>query len=308
MGQSVVQERGGWDFAAHMGVREGAPVARAVLERTGLGLSRVRGDANIAGIHTAPYEPHEAYLVVLRLTSFRVHDLWVDGKRVGHDGHAAGTLSIYDLDRQWQAQMREPFDCLQFHVKQKALDDIADQSGVKGRLRLNCAPTNSRIDETTQHLANVLLPALNSPETVSPLFLEHLNLAFHAHLLAHYGDRAGIPLGQPLVGGLAPWQLRRAIDFFKSNLAEIVSIEAVASECGLSRSHFGKAFKRSVGSTPYQWVLEQRLELAKRLLRESALELSEVAGECGFSDQSHLTRMFSRREGTSPGIWRKRCT
>jgi AraC-like DNA-binding protein len=202
--------------------------------------------------------------------------------------------------------MREPFDCLQFHVEQYALDEIADQSGVKGRLRLHCAPTNSRIDETTQHLASVLLPALSSPDTVSPLFLEHLNLAFHAHLLARYGDRAGILWGQPLVGGLAPWQLRRAIDFFKSNLAEIVSIEAVARECGLSRSHFGKAFKQSVGSTPYQWVLEQRLELAKRLLRESLLELSEVAGECGFSDQSHLTRLFSRREGTSPGTWRKR--
>jgi AraC family transcriptional regulator len=307
MRQSVVQERGGWDFAAHMGIGDAAPLASAVLERNGLGLSHVRSDRNRAGVHTAPYEPHEAYLIVLRLTSFRVHDLWVDGKRISHDGHAAGTLSIYDLDRRWQARMQESFDCLQFHVNRRALDDIADRSGVRGRLRLNCAPSSSRIDETAQHLASVLLPAVSGFDTLAPLFLEHLNLAFHAHLVSCYGNRAGIQMGLPSGGGLAPWQLRRAIDFLTENLAEIVSIEAVADECGLSRSHFGKAFKQSVGLTPSQWVLEQRLDMAKRLIRQRSMALSEVAGACGFSDQSHLTRMFSRREGMSPGEWRRHC-
>jgi AraC family transcriptional regulator len=84
-----------------------------------------------------------------------------------------------------------------------------------------------------------------------------------------------------------------------------VSLNAIARECGLSPSHFTRAFAISVGQPPHQWLLEQRVDLARQLLSESALPLADIAIQCGFADQSHFTRVFSARAGVSPGRWRR---
>ena len=103
---------------------------------------------------------------------------------------------------------------------------------------------------------------------------------------------------------LAPWQERRAKDFLRANL-QGASLKEVARECGLSVGHFSRAFRRTLGVAPHKWLLEQRIVLSKEKLRDGDLPLSTVAAECGFSDQSHLTRVFRQMAGTSPGAWRR---
>jgi len=66
-----------------------------------------------------------------------------------------------------------------------------------------------------------------------------------------------------------------------------------------------RAFRRTTGLPPHRWLLRHRVEKAKALLRESALPLHDVALECGFADQSHLTRVFTRWAGQAPGTWRR---
>jgi AraC-like DNA-binding protein len=99
----------------------------------------------------------------------------------------------------------------------------------------------------------------------------------------------------------APWQLRRAYEFIEANLDGAPSISDVAEQCGLSRSHF----KRESGFTPHRWMMKRRLERARQLLREPDFQLAEIAQRCGFVDQSHFTRVFSRSEACSPGRWRR---
>jgi AraC-like DNA-binding protein len=80
---------------------------------------------------------------------------------------------------------------------------------------------------------------------------------------------------------------------------------SIAQECGLSASHFARAFAISVGTPPHQWLLDQRVDLARQLLGESALPIAEIAIQCGFSDQSHFTRVFAAKTGMPPGRWRR---
>ena len=70
-------------------------------------------------------------------------------------------------------------------------------------------------------------------------------------------------------------------------------------------AHFARAFKRSMGMPPYRFVLMLRIARAKRLLRQNALPLADVATSCGFADQSHFTRAFTRVVGQSPGGFRR---
>ncbi|MBO3760455.1 helix-turn-helix domain-containing protein [Ciceribacter sp. L1K22] len=107
-------------------------------------------------------------------------------------------------------------------------------------------------------------------------------------------------------GGLAKWQERRAKELIAARLSDKLSVPEVAEACGLSPSHFTRAFRKSTGLTPYQWLTERRVERAEALLlRDVDLSLSDIAVSCGFADQSHFTRVFKAVVGQSPGALRR---
>jgi AraC family transcriptional regulator len=135
------------------------------------------------------------------------------------------------------------------------------------------------------------------------LFIDHVLQAVGVHVAQTYGGMRA--LAPPARGGLAPWQVRRAKEIFCTNLDGRVQLKEVAQECRLSVSHFSRAFRRSMGVAPHNWLLTRRVEVAKEKLRDDRLSLSDVALACGFADQSHLTRVFTRMVGVSPGAWRR---
>ena len=110
---------------------------------------------------------------------------------------------------------------------------------------------------------------------------------------------------RPIRGGLAPWQERRAKELLAANIDSNVALKEVARECGLSASHFARAFRQSNGMAPHRWLVNHRVEAAKALLQDGVLSLSEIGLRCGFADQSHFTRTFTRVVGMSPGVWRR---
>uniref|UniRef100_UPI000D48896D helix-turn-helix transcriptional regulator n=1 Tax=unclassified Variovorax TaxID=663243 RepID=UPI000D48896D len=107
----------------------------------------------------------------------------------------------------------------------------------------------------------------------------------------------------PLIlrGGLAPWQARAA----KQMLMEGRSCAETAKGCRLSRAHFSKAFKQSIGQPPYAWLMAQRIDRARRLLLAGEVAVAEIAFACGFADQSHFTRTFAKQLGAPPAHWRR---
>jgi AraC family transcriptional regulator len=193
------------------------------------------------------------------------------------------------------------FDSLRFYIPQIALDEMADESGMR-RVKGLYAPNFGVRDPVTYGFAQALAGAMVHPGDGSAMFCDHIALAFFAHIVRVYG---GLPIKQFARGGLAQWQLRRAYEYIDRNLAADPSISEVAEYCGLSSSYFGRAFKRESGLSPHQWLMKRRVERAKELLRDPQLRLAEVAQTCGFVDQSHFTRVFSRSEGNSPGHWRR---
>jgi AraC family transcriptional regulator len=158
-------------------------------------------------------------------------------------------------------------------------------------------------DVTIACLGSLLLPALSRPAQAHPLFVEHVLLAVGMHVAQIYGGMR--PASRPARGGLAPWQERRATEILRANVKGGVTLKEVAQECGLSAGYFSHAFRRTLGVSPHRWLIEQRVVLSKEKLRDDRLTLSEVAMECGFSDQSHLTRAFRQTVGVSPGAWRR---
>ncbi|MDR4307581.1 helix-turn-helix transcriptional regulator [Chelatococcus sambhunathii] len=106
-------------------------------------------------------------------------------------------------------------------------------------------------------------------------------------------------------GGLTPEQLRIAFQELAANGEAKRTVAEVATLCGLSRGHFIRAFRMSVGETPCRWSRLLRIEAAQAALLNSDATIADIAAQCGFADQSHLTRVFSAEVGVSPAALRR---
>lgn len=105
--------------------------------------------------------------------------------------------------------------------------------------------------------------------------------------------------------GLDERQLRLVESAIHERIAEPISVSALSSVAGLSRSHFSNAFRTSVGRTPHAYVVRLRLERAMKLMGETDTALSEIALATGFADQAHFSNAFRRAVGMTPTQWRK---
>lgn len=98
--------------------------------------------------------------------------------------------------------------------------------------------------------------------------------------------------------------VERARDYLGARLSKQVRLAAVATECGMSSFQLIRVFHRVLGVTPYAYLVQLRVNRARDLLHQG-VNVSEVAYSCGFSDQSHLTRVFKKAVGVPPGTYRR---
>jgi AraC family transcriptional regulator len=86
-----------------------------------------------------------------------------------------------------------------------------------------------------------------------------------------------------------------------------LSLSEMAQSVELSRSHFSRMFRKSTGETPHQFVLRQRIERAKEMLRDANERVLDVAVACGFKTQQHFARVFRQVCGARPTEYRQEC-
>jgi AraC family transcriptional regulator len=101
------------------------------------------------------------------------------------------------------------------------------------------------------------------------------------------------------------WRLRKVEQFVEANLGESVSLQDMASAAGVSKRHFARSFQQEVGETPIRWLMQRRVDRAKKMLEETDIPLCEIALICGFASQSHLTRVLKQSAGSTPLRWRQ---
>lgn len=267
-----------------------------------VGFSRLRSDYPMRGRSLAvPQEEAFSFHVPLSVPFFT--DLWTAGRRREVPDFHLGDAQLIDLRDNPRVSLDTPFDSLRFYIPQIALDEMANEEGIR-RVKGLYASSFCVRDLVLFGLAQALAAAMQQPGDGTAMFSDCIALAFFAHIVRAYGSVSTEEANAR--GGLAPWQLQRACDFINANLAGDPSISEVADECRLSGSYFIRAFKQATGLPPHRWLTKQRIERAKELLQDPDLELSNIAQLCGFADQCHFTRVFSRSDGHSPGRWRRR--
>jgi AraC-like DNA-binding protein len=151
-------------------------------------------------------------------------------------------------------------------------------------------------DDRLWTLVKLLADAVNDPDPSTQLYGDGLTSAIAARLFAEQPGSDG--------AGLAPWQLRRVIEYLEEHMPKRVELAQLASLAGLSQSHFSRAFKASTGMAPYRWQLDARIRRAQALLIDTRASLDQVADATGFADAVHFGRTFRKLTGATPAAWR----
>jgi AraC-like DNA-binding protein len=295
------------DFGDELGRRiraEHRPVLRArTLRHTEAVVAEVRSE-HPTYEQSEPLTPEDGFVAAVQLRDFPVHEWWEDGRRAPLSSLQAGQATLYDLQRDPRFLFNNPFHSIHFHLPRRLFDAISDESDAGRVGGLDYAPGVGIDEPVLRHLALALRPAFARPAEASPLFIEHVTVAVAVHVARTYGH---LPKGRGrAVGGLSPWQMRLVGDLIDARLDGDITIGQLARQCGLSRSYFTQAFRRTTGITPHRWLMQRRTDKAKELLRNLETPLAEIALACGFASQSHLTRVFNAIAGATPGQWRRR--
>jgi len=265
-----------------------------------VGFTEIRSDHPTHAV-SDPIPREDAFLIALQLRDFPDHKYWEGGRQFPVFSLCAGWTTLYDLRRDPRFLIDKPFHSVHFYFPHEFLNAITDAANAPHIGDLRYEPGSGVDDPIVRALMSVLYPALDWPHRANRLFVDSIMLALGCHIAQTYGGLETLNVR----GGLAPWQERRAKEIIEANLDGEIPLPQLARECGLSTSYFSRAFKDTVGIPPHQWLLHRRIENAMWLLRNRQFSLTEVALACGFSDQSHFTRVFTRLSGTSPGVWRR---
>jgi AraC family transcriptional regulator len=185
-----------------------------------------------------------------------------------------------------------------FSIEPTALEKIAIETDCLNPSRIEIIPFFNPADTQIPFLTNAFRKEIRNDGLGGQLYGESLANLLLIHLLRYYcafepkirDDREGLP----------PQKLKQAIAYINDRLDKDISLTDIASELDLSQYYFCRLFKKSIGLSPYQYLIQQRIEKAKQLLYQGKQSIAEIAVAVGFCDQSRLTHYFKRSTGLTP--------
>ncbi len=164
--------------------------------------------------------------------------------------------------------------------------------------RVELLLTRKIADPLIAQIGLALKSSLEVDGVGSRFYADSMATALSAHLLRHYSTRNH--QFREHEDGLSKQKLRQAIEYIQEHLGEDLSLSEIANELGMSQYYFCHLFKRSTGISPHQYLIQQRIEQAKHLLKQPERTITSVALECGFANQSHFAKYFRKHTGMNP--------
>jgi AraC family transcriptional regulator len=231
-------------------------------------------------------------------------DLQVDGIAKGHPQRqifSDGATALVPMRHSSWARWEQPSEALMLTLDPHLLTRNVAELLVVDRVEL--LPRIQLYDPLIRQIGLALKADLESHKPGGRLYAETLTNALAVHLLRNYSSHNHKSVRY--LGGLSPTQLQLVTNYINEHLEQELSLEELAAIAQLSPYHFCRSFKRSTGLTPHQYVIRQRVERAKLLLKDGKMGISQVAVACGFTHQSHLNRHFKQLTGVTPKIFSK---
>ena len=248
------------------------------------------------------YHVKDEHTLFISLAPRPIHYLQAqDGKQ--HMGlYRKGDMSIAPADSAFFARWDGDEQCLAIRLTDQFVQHVARETLVQDGDRLTLMPTFHIRNPQIESISMMLLNELEQGASGSRLYLDSLTNILAINLLRqHATTQTKVPTYE---GGLPPRQLRQVLDYIDAHLDQDIKLAGLAQLLDMSQFHFSHLFKQAMGISPHQYLLQQRVERAKQLLKHSDQLIVDIALECGFSSHSHLSRQFRQLTGMTPKAYR----
>lgn len=261
------------------------------------GLKLVHWRVNAGELVETTFHEHEISLPVAGSFTTTKHS--VNGAR-RVTNRAPGNMCLVPSGQPVSIDWSNEAECITIALEPALVARAAAESAYGGKIELK--EVDDENDPLIWQIALALLAESAAQEPVGRLYAESLTHTLAFHLFRHY-NVAG-QQGIASIGGLTGHRLRLATEYINAHLAEDLALADIALVVDLSPFHFARAFKRTTGLTPQQYLMQRRIELAKDLLAQAKLPIIEVSAQVGFRHQSHFTTFFRRYTSMTPKVWR----
>jgi AraC family transcriptional regulator len=191
---------------------------------------------------------------------------------------------------------------LQIRITSQFIQSVAREALAMNPDRLELLSESRIRDPQIEAISMMLLTELQQENLGGKLYIESLANVLAIHLIKQYATtKSQLPTYE---GGLSQRQLLHILDYIHEHLDRDIKLVDLADRLGISQFHFSDLFKQSLGITPYQYLLRQRIERAKQLLKQGDQSIVDIAFLCGFSSHSHLSKQFRQLTGMTPKAYR----
>lgn len=219
-------------------------------------------------------------------------------RTIGNAGHANNSVCLMpgSLATNWHVQ--GPITLLHCYFNDSHLQNLVEGVWDRDGRGLLLDEVDFAQDQLLIQLFCTTLSNSNWQDPLDRLALDSATQTALLHILRHYSQRR-LPEIRPK-GGLAPWQQRKVLEYIEQHLDQTLTLTELARQTNLSDFHFARMFKHAIGQAPHRYVLHRRLNLARQLLTQRQLSMTEIALRCGFSSASHFSNRFRADCGVSP--------
>jgi len=246
----------------------------------------------------APMADHVVMTFPAGLTQFERRS----GKSVVTGTVRPGLVTVIPVGSSSRWDIHQPLNVIQLYLPPTTLERIARDADMAAPVEL--VERTAYPDPITSRLLLSAADVLEGNATLDALFRQQLTELLAMRLLAVHTGSPATP--QPLVGGLSPTVLRRAIERLRADGETDVSLAALAADAGLSRFHFCRAFKESTGLSPHAWLRQYQLEQAMNMLRDTDASVASIAAALRYASQTAFAAAFRKLTGETPSDWRRR--
>ena len=220
-----------------------------------------------------------------------------------HAGHySKGDVLIAPANTTWRTRADGDVQIMQLRIADSFVRTVSEEALDRDGDLFDLLPNLQTRDPEIEAIAMMLLTELHRESCSSQLYVDSLANVLAIHLLREHGTAC--PQLPVYDGGLSQRQLMQVLDYIDAHLDREIKLADLAQLVDMSHFHFGRLFKRSLGLSPYQYLLQQRVERAKQWLKRTNKPIVEIAFDCGFNSHSHLCKQFRQQTGITPKAYR----
>ncbi len=260
----------------------------------------------VAQFHNPPGEGNccfgDEYTLFMSLAPRPVHYVQAQAGKTCTGLWNKGDMTIATPNIPFFARWEDEEHYLLIRIPTQFVQAIATETLPQDPNRLELAPAFMVRNPQIEAIATLLFTELHQNPSSSHLYLDSLANVLTVNLLRHHTTTTPEP--QVYEGGLPPSQLRYVLDYIDSHLDQEIKLAHLAELLDISQFHFSRLFKQSIGVSPHQYLIQQRVERAKQLLKQTKQSIVEIALDCGFNSHSHLSKQFRQLTGMTPKAYR----